>query len=484
MIAVCSKPSASSAVRIAATWPSIIALGATMSAPARAWLTAVSASRASAASLSTEPSGAERAAVPVVGVLAQAGVGDRHERQLEGADAPERLLHDPVRRPTPPSRSGPLPPAGRTGARRRHRAPASRRGLHGRHVGRQPRAARHRRDRLPHAPSPGMDEQRSHEHRRMERASPGPAPGAPAFAAAGADRTGDVRLLSGSRLDAGRFVEIRPSRALLGLPAERVGGRRRERIRQSGVGETARTRNPAARATSAVSGPMQTAGNESDVDRSACPSDGRPRAVEPLVKTAAAIAPSEAAARSRRREFSGASSVRYAITSSTSAPRVAEGRPPVHRRRDHPGGRARGRPDRPATRPRARRPSARLGWKSTSMPSRSRTRRVLDAMAAQFGAPECGPDAFRRRRIARAPLALVTTTQRTCARSGAADRGHPRGGSISTLMVGTFTATSPALCSAETRSSACSTGRVTNTRGGGRPCRRPGWSSRTLVRRP
>ncbi len=58
MIAVWLKPSASRAVRIAATWPSIIALGATMSAPARAWLTAISASRLSAASLSTLPSGA------------------------------------------------------------------------------------------------------------------------------------------------------------------------------------------------------------------------------------------------------------------------------------------------------------------------------------------------------------------------------------------------------------------------------------------
>ena len=40
MIAVCPNPFASRALRIAATWPSIIALGATMSAPARAWLTA------------------------------------------------------------------------------------------------------------------------------------------------------------------------------------------------------------------------------------------------------------------------------------------------------------------------------------------------------------------------------------------------------------------------------------------------------------
>ena len=32
----------------------------------------------------------------MVGVLAQAGVGDRHERQLERSDPPEGILDDPV----------------------------------------------------------------------------------------------------------------------------------------------------------------------------------------------------------------------------------------------------------------------------------------------------------------------------------------------------------------------------------------------------
>ena len=47
-----------------------------MSAPARAWLTAVRASSSSVASLSTAPSSRRHAAVAVVGVLAQAHVGD------------------------------------------------------------------------------------------------------------------------------------------------------------------------------------------------------------------------------------------------------------------------------------------------------------------------------------------------------------------------------------------------------------------------
>ena len=40
--------------------------------------------------------GSERPAVTMVGVLAQAGVGDRHERQLERSDPPEGILDDPV----------------------------------------------------------------------------------------------------------------------------------------------------------------------------------------------------------------------------------------------------------------------------------------------------------------------------------------------------------------------------------------------------
>ena len=44
MIGIPSKPLESRALRIAPTWPSIMADGATMSAPALAWETAVSAS--------------------------------------------------------------------------------------------------------------------------------------------------------------------------------------------------------------------------------------------------------------------------------------------------------------------------------------------------------------------------------------------------------------------------------------------------------
>ena len=73
------EPAPSSPARIAATMPSIIPDGATTSAPARAWLTACSARSGSVASLSTStrpPALGQGAAVAVVGVLAEADVGD------------------------------------------------------------------------------------------------------------------------------------------------------------------------------------------------------------------------------------------------------------------------------------------------------------------------------------------------------------------------------------------------------------------------
>ena len=89
--------------------PSIIPDGATTSAPARAWLTACSARSGKVASLSTStrpPDLGQRAAVAVVGVLAEADVGDDEQ--------PGRLPLD--RAGSPPGRS---PPSSR---RRRARA--------------------------------------------------------------------------------------------------------------------------------------------------------------------------------------------------------------------------------------------------------------------------------------------------------------------------------------------------------------------------
>ena len=77
--------------------PSIMSEGATTSAPARASDTACRARFASVASLSTLPSLAQHAAVAVVGVLAEADVGDA--AACSGsccAQGAERALHDAV----------------------------------------------------------------------------------------------------------------------------------------------------------------------------------------------------------------------------------------------------------------------------------------------------------------------------------------------------------------------------------------------------
>ena len=80
---------------MAATIPSIMPLGATMSAPAAAWVTATRPRMSRVASLSTEPSRSD-AAVAVAGVLAAADVGEQQEVGMARAEAPQRLLYDPV----------------------------------------------------------------------------------------------------------------------------------------------------------------------------------------------------------------------------------------------------------------------------------------------------------------------------------------------------------------------------------------------------
>ena len=106
-----------------ATRPSIMSLGATMSAPARACDTASRASSSSVASLSTSPF-AKHAAVAVLGVLAQADVGDDDELRQLALERAHRLLHRPLVVP----RLDPSRPCGRecrTAARRRPRASAA-----------------------------------------------------------------------------------------------------------------------------------------------------------------------------------------------------------------------------------------------------------------------------------------------------------------------------------------------------------------------
>ncbi len=91
------NPAASSALRIAATRPSIMSLGATISAPARACDTAAFASHSSVGSFSHFAID-HQPAVAVAGVLAIAHV--RHDEQLGNfaLERPDGLLHDSVAR--------------------------------------------------------------------------------------------------------------------------------------------------------------------------------------------------------------------------------------------------------------------------------------------------------------------------------------------------------------------------------------------------
>ena len=82
---------------MAATWPSIIALGATKSAPARAWLTAVSASRTSRRVVVDDPSAASGPQWPwsVYSHRHVSAIVTMRQVQIGGSCA-QRLLNDPV----------------------------------------------------------------------------------------------------------------------------------------------------------------------------------------------------------------------------------------------------------------------------------------------------------------------------------------------------------------------------------------------------
>jgi hypothetical protein len=102
----------------------------------------------------------------VVGVLAQAGIGDRHDRELERMDPAEGLLHDPVVcRSIDPERV-----LGLRQTEEEHPADAEVRQacrLVGRDVGRHAEDAGHRVDRLANVGA-RLDEQWRDQHRGMQ----------------------------------------------------------------------------------------------------------------------------------------------------------------------------------------------------------------------------------------------------------------------------------------------------------------------------
>ena len=152
-----------------ATWPSIIPLGPTMSTPASAWASAISAYASSVASLSTRPSAVEHAAVAVVGELVEAQVAHHGERVADlGDHVGDRDVEDAVgvdgagagRRPSSSGMPNSITPPSPSSA-------ASATALQQRDAGVLD-DARHRRDR-PRLVEALAHEQRQHQLPRLER---------------------------------------------------------------------------------------------------------------------------------------------------------------------------------------------------------------------------------------------------------------------------------------------------------------------------
>ena len=207
-----------------------MSLGATMSAPARAWLTAIRPSSSTDASLSTVPPASQHAAVAVARVLAEADVGDHEQLRDGGLERPDRQLDRPV-----------LVPGARPGFVLLGRQPEQEHGGHseGRQLARldhglghrEPLDARHRRDGRP-AVQPLGDEQRRHQRRRAQLGLPhevaqraGPAqPAKPSlwechWSSHGTDALSPVRLLVRA------WSSPTPAATASGIRAEPVGNR-------------------------------------------------------------------------------------------------------------------------------------------------------------------------------------------------------------------------------------------------------------------
>ena len=241
----------------------------------------------------------QRSAMAVVGVLAQARVGDRDERDLEVAQATQGLLHDAVRRP----RTRPVRVLGIGQAEQQHAADAQlgqgervADGLVGRHA----LDPGKRVDRLADVAT-GADEHRRDEHRGIETrlAHEGPQRGRPSQPAGAGGERG--RRRSGRQVD-GHLVAPMVASAARVASATAPG---------PGAADWARTVSPRSSAWVAVVGPMATRGTPRIASSApiARARSSHPRTADALVTTAAST-PSASAAASPGRDDAGASSVR------------------------------------------------------------------------------------------------------------------------------------------------------------------------------
>ena len=366
-----------------------------MSAPARACASA-SPPAAERRSLSTS-SPSQHAAVAVVGVLAEADVGD--EQQV-GRGAPDGL----ERRGTMPSGSM------RLRADARPSSPGCRTAA--------PRARRRRRgDGTP--PPPG----------RPRAARP------PACSPTGARRrvpgTTNSGWISCAAVDVGlahqpaqRFAAPQPPRAVGGEATHRPSGlrrscvgfakmlhqRRRERRARCSRRDRRRPTARASRAVSAVTGPMQatTGAREASAAARGRPASTKCRTVELLVKVTASTRPAASAARSRRRRLGrghGPIGDHLVDRRAARAPACPAGSPRARRARqqDTPSPQVFGR--------RARRAAPRRGTRRARRAGRSRCRPSSAAVSGPIAASRTPasartsrPSAAKRSKNVRTPL--------------------------------------------------------------------------------
>ena len=213
--------------------------------------------------------------------------------------------------------------------------------------------------------------------------------------------------------------------------------------RTLGPAASAATLKPASRATALVRGPIVIAGRSTRP-----PSSVKPRTAEPEANTTAATSCSSASRRSSR-DSVGPSTVSYAVTSSTSAPRRRRTAGRSGSASEARTSRTRA-PDASGMASASAAPFASAGTRSTLTPFDRSAAAVASPTAAQRG-----PAATRG--SVSTPAALVTTIQSNWARSGHST-GRRR-----VATVGTARTRKPTDSSSATSGSPAPAGRVTST---------------------
>src|SRR5262249_30110599 len=400
---------------------------------------------------------AQDTAMPVVRVLAEAHVGDPDQLRGRAPDGFERPRDHAIAR----HRCGAPRVLVLRNAEQDDRAhadvgePAA---LLGDAIDRLLRHTRHRAY-GPLDPAPGDDEERLHQLCAVDvgladqaaqalgaTQPPRPEGGEPAHSPLGI--VDPARL--GKEADVKCAISASASAAVVKVAASIVTGR------------------PSSRTVAAVTGPMHASAGGAARSTSCPTSSTRLRAVELLVSVIASIVPSPTAARISAACAGSGRTIRYASTSSTTAPRsrstrASNGRAPAARGR-------RNRCPSSATSPNASiNPSATKvrGTRSGLMRCRSSSRAVSGPIAATRTFPSSRtsrPSLPIRSRNARTPLALVKTIQSKRLVATTAPSNPIGSADSASSIVGNKTTSAPASSRRSTKGPAWARGRVTMMR--------------------